>query len=196
MPTIRCQNCNLVNLSTEPQCKRCKQPFIDHSAENHFQTGFEKERDYHDDFGMQMSCIKCGSRSHVSRQNFKKDYINPILYIFFFMGILPGLILISLFKTKHLLSAPFCGGCWEKYRKIPSKEMVGLLAFIGCVFGGIIGVVATESALVMLGLFVVGFVLLIRSQMYKSKNSPKYKSVTSTEVIIADPVMGDLSFAK
>ncbi|GEM_PF-3440497 len=223
MATVRCKNCNLVNFSTEPQCKRCKQPLIEYSNfvdQRQYQTSFEQSSNppqyqnqpspfqpyqmppppnYYEDqsYGvMQMSCIKCGGRNRVTRQNFKKDYVPPYLYICFLIGFLPGAILIALLKIKHQLSAPFCGECWQNYSKISSKETMGVVGFLGCFFGGLFGLIAFESVFVMLVIFAVGIGLLVRGQMYKSKHSPKYKRITSREVIITDPVVGDISFAR
>jgi hypothetical protein len=223
MGTIRCKNCNLVNFSTEPQCKRCKQPlseYSDFADQRQYQTSFEQSYqsppnqkqtspfqpyqmppppNFHEEQfpgTMQMSCIKCGGRNRVSLQHFKKDYIPPYLYIAFFMGVLPGLILIALLKVKHQMSAPFCGECWQNYSRISGKEFWGVLGFLGCFFLGLFGLVLFESVFVMLVIFAVGIGLLIRGQMYKSKHSPKYKKINRREVIITDPLVGDVSFAK
>ena len=112
------------------------------------------------------------------------------------MGVLPGLILISLLKVKHQLSAPFCGDCWHNFSQIGSKEFVGVLGFFGGFIGGLFGLVLFESVFVMLVIFALGIGLLIRGQMYKTKHSPKYKKINSREVIITDPLMGDVSFAR
>jgi len=218
MATIRCKSCNLVNFSTEPQCKRCKQPLSEYSNfvdQRQYQANFEQQyqpqqnqsanfqadrfsSNFHEDQFQQapMSCVKCGGRNRVTLQHFDTNYIPAISYIGFFMGILPGLILVRLLKIKHYLSAPFCGECWQNYSKISSKEMRGVLGLFGGFFGGLFALVLFESILLMLILFVIGLGLLISGQMYKSKHSPKYKKISRKEVIIADPVIGDVSYAK
>lgn len=197
MTSIRCKNCNLINFSTAMQCKKCKQPLNEYSNfadENQYPTDFEE--DYQLPHSAQMSCIKCGSRNRVSLQNFKKDYIPPISYIGFFMGILPGLILVRLLKIKHYLSAPFCHGCWENFRKVSINEIMGFTGLFLGFFAGIFALVVTESVLIMLLIFAAAFGLAVWSQLYKSKHSPNYKKVSRQEIIISDPRIGDISFAK
>lgn len=197
MTSIRCKNCNLVNFSTEMQCKRCSQPLNGYSniaEQRQYQADFEQ--DYQPQSAPQMSCIKCGGRNRVSLQNFRKDYIPPISYIGFFMGILPGLLLVLILKVKHYLSAPFCGECWQNFSRVSGKETLGLLGCLGGFVGGLFALVLFESVFIMLIFFAAGLALLIRGQLYKSKHSPKYKKIDSKEIIIRDPKIGDVSFAR
>jgi hypothetical protein len=224
MASIRCGNCSLLNFSTETKCKRCKQPLHEYSNiadQRQYQENFEEARQPQPSYqnqpshfqpyqtpppptfyenqsqpAMQMSCIKCGDRKRVSLQNFKIDYIPPISYVAFFMGILPGLILVSLLKVKHHLSAPFCGDCWRNFNQVSGKETLGVLACLGGFVVGIFAMFLFESVLIMLIFFGLGIALLIRGQLFKSKHSPKYKKVTRQEVIISDPQVGDVSFAR
>ncbi len=218
MASIRCSNCNLVNFGTETQCKRCKQPLqellnIADERQADFNQNPQNSTSTFHSYQMpttppvfyedqrqpempRMCCIKCNKQNNISMQNFKKDYVPPILYITFFLGILPGLLLIALLKVKHNVSAPFCQECWKNFRRIPGKDVLGLFGIIGGFFIGIFALVIFESVFLMLLIFAGGIGLMIHSQVFKSKHSPKYKKVTRKEVIITDPIYGDICFAR
>lgn len=219
MATIRCSNCNLVNFGTEVQCKRCKQPLPElaniadqRQYQADFNQNFQNQPSHFQSYQMppppdlyenqhqptlqQMSCIKCGNRNNVSMRNFKKDYISPVSYLGFFLGVLPGILLMALLKTRHNINAPFCIECWQKFSRISIREALGALGVLGGLFVGLVVLGLFESFFLMLLCFAFGFGLLIYSQFYRSKHSPKYKKVTRKEVVITDPIYGDVSFAR
>lgn len=229
MSSIRCKQCNLVNFSTEIQCKRCGQPLNDYAPftdERSYQENPEQNYQpqqysnqnqptqyqsyqmpplpsfYSNDYQpqqqpqMQMSCIKCGNGNNVSLQNFKKEYVPPLAYCALLFGLLPGAIIIALTRVIHRLNAPFCHECWSKFRKV---NLIETLTTVGALVGFIVGIilaVAAKSLFVFLFIVVAILVMIIYGQMYRAKNSPKFKKVNRKEIVIKDPRFGDVSFAR
>ncbi|HEY0459217.1 MAG TPA: hypothetical protein VGC97_08785 [Pyrinomonadaceae bacterium] len=240
MPSIKCNQCNLVNFSTEINCKRCGNPLNEYapiadqrsfqtSAEQSFQTQAyqpnaeqnytqsyhqpnnyqNQQMQYHPQqmpptpafYGNQyeappMSCIKCGERREVYMQHFKKNYIPPVALLGAFFGLIPAVILIAVLQVEHQLQAPFCGVCWTKFKKTKTVETLTAVGGIFIFLAAIIIAVAANSFFIFL-LFVAGCIaLIVYGQMYKSKNSPKFKKVNRQEVVITDPLIGDVSFVR
>jgi hypothetical protein len=143
-----------------------------------------------------LSCIKCGTGNGVAVQQFKKDYIPPIAFIGAIFGVLPTLILLLVLKVTHQIDVPFCHDCWHNFKKVKTVET---LTGVGGLFGAFISILAgfaTESLFVGLILMAGSVGLIIWGQMFKSKNSPKFKKVNRKEVVIADPLGGEVAFVR
>ncbi|MGC2235047.1 MAG: hypothetical protein WA584_02630 [Pyrinomonadaceae bacterium] len=161
---------------------------------------------FHDGYGYQeqpfqqaqmpMLCVKCGDRQSVYMQYFKKEYVPPVAYLALLMGFLPGAIIIALSRVKHDINAPFCLGCWDKFSKVNRMEALGTVGFVLGIIFGIIAMMITQSGFALLVCLAAGFSALVWSQIFKSKYSPKYKTVTRKQVVIDAPSVGDMRFVR
>jgi len=224
MSSTKCVQCGLVNFSTAIQCKRCGQPLSELSGfadqrtyqqnvqptapQNHYQSpqpfqapppppvfqGSNQAFNQQPQMPPNWCCIKCGSRSGVSMQNFKKTYLPPIAYIGILIGPLIFLILALVLRVKHHLTAPFCATCWGGFKNQPTIS--GLLSFacIVVLFGGLVMGFATEAPALSAFGIIGGIAIGIAAKMYESKVSPKFKKVDSKVVVIDAPMVGEVAF--
>lgn len=224
MSSTKCVQCGLVNFSTAVQCKRCAHPlselsgFADQRTYQQtaplrnqppndyrqqfqpFQTPPPVFQDERQSFNQppppppNFCCIKCGSRSNVSMQNFTKSYLPPVAYVGILIGPLIFLILALVLRVKHRLNAPFCSECWSGFKNQPTISTLLSLACIVVLFGGLVMGFATESfAFSALGI-IGGIIIGIVAKIYESKVSPKFKKVNGKVVVIDAPTVGDVAF--
>ncbi|MEP6903481.1 MAG: hypothetical protein ABJA66_17270, partial [Actinomycetota bacterium] len=66
---------------------------------------------------------------------------------------------------------------------------------LGIILGIFVAVLA-KSLFIFLFFAVATLIMVSYGQMYRVKNSPKFKKVNRKEVVIKDPRVGDVSFAK
>ena len=158
---------------------------------------FGSHGEVNDDFAYQQPpCIKCGNNQNTSIQNFKKIYDSPVAVLGIFFGLLPYFILKLLLRTTHSLTAPFCHGCWDKFKKANTYSNLTQLGFVAVFILGVVVALASETyGLILLG-FIGGLVLYIWGNMYVKGISPKYKKVDSKQVIIDAPLVGEILFTK
>ena len=203
MTSVKCLSCGLVNFSTEPSCKRCKEPLADNggSTQQQFQS-FQEPPPPPVFYGEATvrehapPCIKCGNRTSIAIREFKKDYSSPFALLGIFLGILPALLLALLLRTRHQISAPFCDGCWSRFKHADTFRTLLVLGIIPAIILVIGLTIYTGSITVMLIGFIgmlIGYSLLSR---HIKSISPKFKKVTAKEVIIEAPFQGDLVFAR
>lgn len=143
-----------------------------------------------------LSCIKCGTGSGVAMQHFKKNYIPPVVFIGAIFGVLPTLILLLILKVTHQIDAPFCHDCWHKFGKTKSTETLTILGGLFVAFLAILFGLNFQSLIVFLVFLAAGMWLIVWGQMFKSKNSPKFKKVNRKEVVITDPLGGEVAFVR
>ena len=223
MSSTKCAACGLVNFSTAIQCKRCGQALNEMAAfaeqrayqqnarqpvpQNNLQQfqGFQAppppvfhgQNPAHNQPQQappNFCCIKCGSRSGVSIQNFNKTYLSPVAYLGFFVGPLIFLLLALLLRVKHRLSAPFCADCWGGFKNQPTISTLLSLACIVALFGGIVVSIMIESVAFGFLAVIAGIGIGIFAKVYDWKVSPKYKKVNSKLVVISAPTVGDITF--
>lgn len=159
---------------------------------------------FHGNYGYQeeqfqqsrLLCVKCGGGQNISTQYFKKDYVPPVAYLAILMGFLPGAIIIALCRVKHDIHAPFCTDCWNKFRKVSTFETLSTLSLLAAVFVGGIAAAMTQSGFAFLFFFAASVSFIIWAQIYKSKNSVKFKKVDRQKVVIDAPGVGDMCFMK
>jgi hypothetical protein len=144
---------------------------------------------------MSSSCIKCGERRNVSMHNFKKPYVPPLAYLALLIGLLPGMLIILLIKVRHQLQAPFCDGCWSKFNTVSMTETISALFFLFGVIAALFFGVGTESFVIFCVIFALACGVLILGNSYSRKHNLKYKKVNSRQVIVTDPLNGDVSLA-
>jgi hypothetical protein len=139
-------------------------------------------------------CIKCGSRSGVAMQNFKKTYTPPVAYLGILIGPIIFMILALVLRVKHQLNAPFCAPCWGGFKNVGT---ISILLNLACVFafmfGVIVGTVSESSGLTAFAI-IVGIAFGIGAKVYESKVSPKYKKVNGKVVVIDAPTIGEVAF--
>lgn len=145
---------------------------------------------------MSMLCVKCGTNHSVYMQHFKKDYVPAVAYLALMMGLLPGAIIIALARVKHHINAPFCGSCWDKFGKVNTVENLGTLGFVVGIIVGIIALMITRSGFPLFLCFAAGVSAVVWSHIYKSKYSPKYKTVSRKQVTIDAPGVGEMRFVR
>lgn len=221
MSSIKCNNCKLVNFSTETHCKRCQQPlneFSNIAAQRPYQANAQEAPAYQNQFQSFQSpppppvfdafgrpvdrqaeapllCVKCGGSQSVYMQNFKKGYIPPIAYIGAFIGILPMLIMIRVLQVNHKIDAPFCLDCWDKFSRAEKLgKFSGAIFMLGIVVA-IVALMALESGFAFLFVLALTIGFVIWTQIYKQKNSPKFKTVDRQQVIIDAPGVGEIRYA-
>jgi hypothetical protein len=221
MSSIKCSKCGLINFSTALECKRCQNQLNEFSSiaeQRPYQTNVQSfqqnqprsyqyyqtpppptfDSDNQSETAQQpsLSCIKCGGKSDVYLQNFKKDYVPPVAYLGALGGILPAVILVLVLKVTHLLTAPFCGQCWTKFRKVSTIETLTNLGFFALFIGGMFAGFAFGSTFVFFVSFALSIGLVVWGQNFKKKNSPKYKKVNRKQVVIDDPTFGEVCFQR
>lgn len=210
MASIKCTNCNLVNFSTAETCKRCHAslgPAAQFAAERPYQSSAERPRSTASfqappppSFyaGVPLSpqqgwtCIKCGTGNDVQIRPLKKEYIPPGAYLALLIGLLPGLIVISIAKTRHKMEAPFCGLCFSHFKLIPLIEGLTKLFFLIAFLFSVFMAIGTESwivFLVMMG-FVAGGVYI--GNGYCKRHDLKFGKIDSKQVVVNDPVRGEV----
>ena len=221
MSSIKCSQCGLINFGGASECKRCQNQLNEFSAiaeqrpyqasvqsfqqnqpatYRHYQT--PPPPTFGDDSQPEtfrqpaLSCVKCSGRRDVYLQNFKKDYVPPVAYLGIIGGILPAVILVLVLKVTHHLTAPFCGECWTKFRKIRTVETLTNLGFFALFIGGMFAGFALESKFIFFFFFAVSIALVVWGQNYKKKNSPKFKKVDRRQVVIDDPTFGEVCFQR
>jgi len=204
MTSIKCSHCGLVNFSTEPHCKRCKNPIATTSTNRSPVHDFQSPPPpptFNNGIATYQEqevppCIKCGNRQNIAVQGFVKFYNSPVAILGIFIGILPYLLLKILLRTRHDLTAPFCQGCWAKFRNARTYDLLNGLLFFPIMIGGIIFSIATDSEWLLLGSFLFPFLVFAVGKFYVSSISPKYKRVTAKEVVIQAPFVGEIVYSK
>jgi hypothetical protein len=214
MKSVKCPNCGLVNFSTAVQCKRCNESINELSpiaSQRNYQAptqqlsayqtpppppvfDIEGNASYPKKPEEHICCIKCGGDEKVSVKGFKKDYTPPFCYLGLFIGLLPMAILVSIFRVRHKIEAPFCEICWKRFRMVAVYETLSTLGFfVGVVFGIVAGF-ATGSIWAFFVVFLATIGVIVWGQIYKKQNSPIYKTINRKQIIIGTPNMGEIIF--
>jgi hypothetical protein len=141
------------------------------------------------------SCIKCGSCDGVEMHDFKKEYIPPVALLTLFLLFLPGLLIIILLKIDHKLTAPFCKICWRKYKYVDLVETASSLIFLVGFIAALIAGIVNESFVVFMVIFAVVCAVLIKGKMYCRKHDLKYKKFNKRQIVVDDPLRGDVVLA-
>jgi hypothetical protein len=142
------------------------------------------------------SCIKCGTGTGVTLEKTRRDYVPWVIYLTALISIFVPIILALFLRVKHELNLPFCSNCSRRYKYgniISALFSLGLIVFM---FGGVAGIFYTNSLWTLVAGIVAGTASVIAGFVIKKKCSPVFKKVGRKEVIITDPVHGDLHFAK
>jgi transcription elongation factor Elf1 len=220
MSSTKCAQCGLVNFSTAVQCKRCRQPLNEMSAfadqrayqqnqpppvpQNNYQQPFQTpppppvfDNGYDRQFNQppaNFCCIKCGSRTGVTMQNFKKTYTPPVAYLGILIGPLIFLILALVLRVRHQLNAPFCASCWSGFKNLGAvSTLLNLACILVLMFGVAAGMMNQSFGLTVFSI-ILGVAFGIASKVYESKVAPKYKKVDGKVVVIDAPAVGEVAF--
>jgi hypothetical protein len=216
MKSVKCANCGLVNFSDIVECKRCRESLNELSpiaTQRNYQTpvpqipAYQKPPpppvfdqngnvSYPKEAVSNICCIKCGGREKIEAKSFKKDYTPPFCYLGLFIGVLPMAILVSIFRVRHKIEAPFCETCWKKFRMVSVYETLSTLGFFVGIVIGIIAGFATGSGLAFFAVFLITIGVIVWGQIYKKQNSPKYNKIDRKHVIIGTPNMGEIIFER
>lgn len=140
-------------------------------------------------------CSMCDTDDGVSMKSLKRDFIPLRAYLALFLGCLIGLIAIMVLKVRHDLSLPFCGSCWKKSRKADRFEALSVGAFFLSIVAGLVLLLNFDSAIAFFSPIALSFAAIVWSQVYKIRNSPKFRKIDRKQVIVSTPA-GDLIFAK
>ena len=204
MTSIKCRNCGLVNFSTEPSCKRCKTPLPGNGSQP-FQS-FENPPpppvfghdplEAHDPPPQSYPCMKCGNRQNVTVRNFVKVYYSPVAFLGIPLGLLTYFILKWLLSTKHDLTGPFCASCWTRFQNAESYRIVNTLLFFPLLIAGIVFAFAVDSEWILLAAIFAPLFVLTGVHYFLNSYGPKYKRVSSKEVVIDAPSVGEVVYAK
>jgi len=204
MSSIKCNECGLVNFRTDQHCKRCTSSLADGPEPANYSQFYEPPPPPVFHPGEEQTtrsvasplCIKCGVKSSISMRNFKKDYNSPVALLGIFLGIIPALLLALILRTRHQISAPFCEMCWLRFRHADTYRSLLLLSVVPGIFLVVgLSIYADSITAAILGLVTVLVAYSLASRHIKSV-SPKFKRVTSKEVVISAPMQGDLVFSK
>lgn len=142
------------------------------------------------------SCIKCGGHGHVDFEYYKRDYVPPLIYLAFFVSPLLVLILALALRKRHELSLPFCEECSQKFKRSNKMANFSMIGFILIFVVGVIATISFNLGLPVLLAGVTSIGLLIYGLRKKKKDSPVVKSIDGKQIVIADPVHGDIQFLK
>ena len=208
MTSIKCANCGLVNFSTEQNCKRCKS-LLPHSgnAETTVDAFYAPPPPpvFRDDLvesagapsNAGYPCIKCGSRGRITVRNFVKIYHSPVAILGIFLGCLPYVLLKLLLRTKHDLSGPFCESCWSLYQQGQTLAVVNVALFVVIIIvAPIVAVLRDWSEWSLLFIAIGSLVVLAIGEKYLARYAPKYKRVTSREVVVDAPHIGEIVYTR
>lgn len=138
-------------------------------------------------------CNMCNTEVGVSMKYLKKDYIPLPGYLALGLGCLIGLIAIMLLKVRHNISLAFCDSCWKRTRRSDRFEALGVGAFFLSVVAGLILLLNFDSVIAFFSPFVLSLGIIVWSQIYKNKNSPKFKKIDRKQVIVSTE-SGELIF--
>jgi hypothetical protein len=142
------------------------------------------------------SCIKCGTGTGVALEKTRKDYVPWVIYLTAVISIFIPILLSVFLRVKHELILPFCTDCSRGYKYGNVLSALFTLGLIVFMFGGVAGIYYTNSFWTLVVGILAGTVSVIAGFVIKKKCSPVFKKVGRKEVIITDPVHGDLHFAK
>lgn len=142
------------------------------------------------------SCIKCGTGTGVAIEKTRIDYVPWVIYLTAVISIFIPFILAIFLRVKHELNLPFCSDCSRRYKYGIVIKALFTLVLIVFIFGGVAGIYYTNSFWAPVAGILLATVSWITGFVIKKKWSPVLKKVGRKEVIITDPVHGDLHFAK
>lgn len=145
---------------------------------------------------VELSCVKCGTRDGATLEKIRIDYVPWVIYLTALIAIFIPIILSIILRVKHELNLPVCADCSRRYKYgtvVGALFTLGLIVFM---FGGVAGIYYTNSFWTLVTGIVAGTASVIAGYVIKKKCSPVFKKVGRKEVIITDPVHGDLHFAK
>lgn len=141
-------------------------------------------------------CVKCGGRRNISIQQYKKDYVPPLVYLSILAGWLILIILILVLRKRHDISLPWCRTCWDKFKFAKAMETVTSLGCLILVFAGIgIGLAMGNMMWFAVCLF-VGLGAAIWGNVYHKQCAPKYKKIDRQQVIVAPFSGAEICFQK
>lgn len=141
-------------------------------------------------------CVKCGTRRDISIQQYKKDYVPPLVYLSIFLGWLILLILILVLRKRHDITLPWCNECWRKFKLAKAMETVtsvGCLVLLGV---GLCAGIGSNNMMWFVACLVVGFGSAIWGHIYHKQNAPKYAKIDREKVIVTPFAGGDICFQK
>ncbi len=212
--SYKCSQCGLVNFSTAIQCKRCNQNLNELTPitnQRIYQNTTSNLQSYQNPppppvfngnqfettpkQNQPMDCIKCGQKNNLKLQTFKKNYIPPSIYGAAIAPLL-YLILVAIFKVTHHITAPFCDGCWSKFKNGKIAEIVGGALGLVLVIGAVPAFVVFDSIIIFMVCFISSIIIFVIGHSYKEATSPKFKTVDKNQVIIVSPVAGEICFQK
>jgi hypothetical protein len=221
MPTTTCPKCAYENSNFSAECEFCKEPLPYTSFGNEGQRGQGTGTTYpsyvdpayqqppppprFDQAGniavanpvrTHLTCVKCGDGHGVELEYVKKQYVPPLIYLAILISPILVVILAMVLKVKHEFNIPFCRECWQKFNRANMIGTVSVFAILGLLIAGAVGGVFFESPLTVLLAFTAAISGLIYGLINKRKNAPVYKKVDGKQVIIDDPVLGDVQFLK
>jgi len=213
MTSVKCLSCGLVNFATLQSCKRCKSPLSTGAmggSNQQFQSfqnpppppvfhGDTTVGEYSSPPAQSHPCIKCGSRQNISVRNFVKYYNSPVALLGIFLGLLPYIFLKLLLRTKHDLTGPFCEPCWKRFQSTNTYGVLNVFLFLILLIGGIAFSIYIDSVTAewwLLGSVLLAFVVLFVGNSFVTKLGPKYKRVTSKEVVVDAPFVGEIVYSK
>lgn len=208
MTSIKCLSCGMVNFSTQQVCKRCKSPLSQvgtSEANSHAFLNPPPPPVFHDGLAGSAApasedgypCIKCGSRERITVRNFVKIYHSPVAILGIFLGCLPYVLLKLLLRTKHNLTGPFCESCWSLYEQGQTLGVVNVLLFVVIIIvAPVVAVLLDWSEWSLLAIAIGSLVLLATGEKYLARYAPKYKRVTSKEVIVDAPHIGEIVYTR
>jgi hypothetical protein len=221
MPTTTCPKCAYENSNFSAECEFCKEPLPYTSFGNEGQRGHEAGTTYpsytdpayqrppppprFDEAGniavinpvrTRLTCVKCGGGHGVELEYVKKEYVPPLVYLALLISPILVVILAMVLKVKHELNIPFCRECWQNYNRANTIATASVFGFIGLLIAGFVGMLLFDSPWIMLLGILAAIAGIIYGLVGKKRNSPVYKKVDGKQVVIDDPVLGDIQFLK
>jgi len=221
MPTTTCPKCAYENSNFSSECEFCKEPLPYTTFGNEGQGRQGTQTTYppytnpayqqppppprFDEAGniavtnpvrTRMTCVKCGGGGGVELEYVKKEYVPPLVYLALLISPILVVILALILKVKHEFNIPFCRECWQNYNRANTIATASVFGFVGLLIVGVVGAVFFESPLIILLAILAAIAGLIYGLVTKKSNSPVYKKVDGKQVVIDDPVLGDVQFLK
>jgi len=222
MPTNTCSACGYENSSFSADCEFCSKPLTELSREKYTDQNAGQQTSYPSYMSPEFrpppppafdaagnpvattspvstappTCIKCGSRDHVDFEYYRRDYVPPLVYLSLIISPILLVILALVLRKRHELNIPFCVECREKYKQSKTVLNISVIVFLVVFIGGVVASISFNTGWPLLLGILAGIASLVYGVIQRKQNAPVVKKVDGKQIVLTDPVHGDLFYLK
>ena len=143
-----------------------------------------------------LNCIKCGAISEVEFHYVRRNYVPAYAYLTVILSPLVLVIAALILRVRHELNLPFCPGCWARFNRTDTLAGIWVVLFVSLLVGGIANILISPRGIIFLVPMILSGVMMIYQLRKKKSDSPIFKKIDGREVVVTDPVCGDIHFPK